>query len=238
MNARGEVVKSQYEEPLFYYSRPTRPLIPLESLTEFIESALDHIGSRAAKWQLGYAEDLYIQAMSLHSAWPQAVGFFTALETLKDSFLQQRGTELQYHVPPGREYYRQFKKKKVAKRVIEILENEFEAFKRLTGKDRSDLALKIRNELNRRSYRSVLGDMFCDLGVLIAEDELKWLVRLRDQITHTGSPDYEEKTPWQGSMHEASRQATRFASLLERTFLTIHGYTGEFEPYDQSVGDV
>jgi hypothetical protein len=174
--------------------------------------------------------------MSIHSVWPQSVGFFTALETLKSAFLRQHGDELQYYLPPGKVYDKEFKEKKVAYRVIDILGDAFDVFSHLSGDDRAALKLKVKTELSRRPYKLVLSNMFQELGMVVGEDDLKWLVRLRDQIIHTGSPRYGGKEPWADSnSSEAARWVNRFAGLLERTFLAVLGYRGHFERYDQAV---
>jgi hypothetical protein len=184
---------------------------------------------------LGEAQDLYIQAMSIHSLWPQSVGFFTALETLKNAFLRKHGDELQYYLPLGKDFDKEFSKKEVARRVMEVLGDAFDVFNHLPEDDRSALKLKIKNELNRRPYKLVLNRMFQELGMVVDEDDLKWLVRLRDQIIHTGSPQYDGKEPWADKSSEAGRWADRFAGLVEKTFMAILGYQDQFEPYDQSV---
>jgi hypothetical protein len=200
-----------------------------------VEDTIDAYDDKYFDWSLGEAQDLYIQAMSIHSLWPQSVGFFTALETLKSAFLRQHGDESQYYLPPGKEFDKEFRKKRVANRVIEILGDAFEVFSRLSGDDRAALKLKIKNGLNRRPYKLVLSSMFQELGMVVEEDDLKWLVRIRDQIIHTGSPQYDGREPWADKSSEAARWVERFGSLVERTFLAILGYQGQFEQYDQSV---
>jgi hypothetical protein len=236
VNGSGAVVRSRYEEPLFYYSRPTRPLIPLTSLVDFVENTIDAYDSKYLDWSLGEAQDLYVQAMSICSVWPQSVGFFTALETLKNAFCRQHGYELQFHLPPGKKFDREFKKKEVGHRVLAVLSDAFDVFNHLPGDDVAALKLKVKNELNRRPYKSVLKRMFQELDMVVDEDDLKWLVRLRDQIIHTGSPQYGGKEPWANNQSsEATRWVNRFAGLVERTFLAILEYQSQFERYDQSV---
>jgi hypothetical protein len=235
----GAVLASRYREPLFYYSRPSRPLIPAGSLALFVETAIDAYVTECEDWNLQYAEDLYIQAMSLHSVWPQSVGFFTALESLKAAYLRQRGDEAQYYVPPDAEYRKRFKTKKVGYRINDVLCEAFDAFCHLSGEHRASLRSKARTELNRRPYKQVLKAMFTDLGVGVEDEDLKLLVRLRDQIIHTGSPKYGAAEPWSDTdTGEASKWVSRFAGLLERTLLAILEYSGDFEPYDESFAPI
>lgn len=228
------VVRSRYQEPMFYFSRPSRPLIPLTALVKFVEDTIDTYDDKCHEWSFGEAQDLYVQAMSIHSVWPQSLGFFTALEMLKSTFLRQHGDESQYYVTPDKEFDNEFKRKRVAHRVIEVLGDAFDAFSCLAGNDKAALKFKIRKELNRRPYRLVLNSMFQELGMVVDEDDLKWLVKIRNQIIHRGSPQYGGREPWADKSSEAVRWVGRFASLVERTFMAILGYEGQFEQYDQS----
>jgi hypothetical protein len=149
--------------------------------------------------------------------------------------LRQRGDQFQYYLPPGKKFDNEFKRKKVAYRVIGVLGDAFDVFNGLSGDDRAALKLKIKDELNHRPYKLVLNSMFQELGMVVDEDDLKWLVRIRDQIIHTGSPQYDGREPWADKSSEAARWVERFGSLVERTFLAILGYRGQFEQYDDSV---
>lgn len=227
-DANGIILKSRYQEPVFYSPTMFRPLIPAESLATFIQDTFENYKRHWKTWDLGHAIDHYVQAVSLRSSWSQAVGFFTALETLKNAFLQQPGrAELGYHVPKG-----EFRKKHIVSQVIELLAESFEAFKDLPHDEKESLYGKV-GELNRRAYKLVLREMFRELGVTIGDDEIKRLVDLRNQIIHRGSPDY-GKSPWK-EPSEAALEAARFAGLVERTILAILDYQGDSERYDQIV---
>jgi uncharacterized protein YutE (UPF0331/DUF86 family) len=227
-DANGIILKSRYQEPVFYSPTIFRPLIPAETLATFIQDSFENYKRQWKPWDLGHAIDHYIQAMSLRSSWSQAIGFFTALETLKNAFLQQPGrAELGYHVPKG-----EFRKKHIVSQVIELLAKNFEVFKDLSGDEKRSLYGKA-GELNRRAYKLVLREMFRELRMTIDDDELRRLVDLRNQIIHRGSPDY-GKSPWKEPA-EAASEAARFAGLVERTILAILDYQGGSERYDQIV---
>ena len=177
-NADGVIVRSRYEEPKFHYSKFPRSLISTGNLTLFIQDTIDNYEMQRSTWKLFWALDYYLQTMSLNSAWSQALGFFTALETLKQAFLDQSGRK------------------------------------------------------ERPAYKIILKEMFRELKMEVGDDELKQLVELRNQIIHTGSPDF-AKGPWNDAT-SAFRRACEFGGLVERTILTILKYQGKFEPYDQS----
>lgn len=175
--------------------------------------------------------------MSLRFAWSRAVEFFTALETLKNAFLQQPGrAKLARLVPKGG-----FRKEDIVNQVIEFLDDKLEIFKDLPDEDdRQALEESLKNRvgsLNQRAYKLILRDMFRELEVPFDDYELKWFVELRNQIIHRGSPDY-RKGPWKNDLEAASKWAARFTGLVERTILKIIDYRGDFEPYDQVVRPV
>lgn len=230
--ANGIIARSRYQEPVFYYPTAFRPLIPAESLATFVQETLENLKRQGESWDLGHAIDHYVQAMSLRSVWSQAVGFFTALETLKNAFLREPGKDkLGYLVPPGK-----FKEKEIVNEVIELLDERLAIFKDLPDEDRQALEESLKSKvgsLNGRAYKLVLRDMFRELEVPVDDSELKRLVKLRNEIIHRGSPDY-RKSPWK-TPSEASTWAARFAGLVERTILAILGYREDFERYDQVV---
>jgi uncharacterized protein YutE (UPF0331/DUF86 family) len=233
-DVNGTIVRSRYQEPVFYYPTRFRPLIPAESLATFLQGTHENYKKYWETWDLGEAINHYVQAMSLRSSWSQAVGFFTALETLKDAFLKQPGRgELGYLVSKGG-----FKDKEIVSQVIELLDERFEIFKDLPDEDRQALEESLKGRigsLNMRAYKLVLRDIFRELGVPFDDYELKWLVKLRNQIIHGGSPDFSQKTPWK-NLSEAYEWVARFAGLLvERTILAILDYQGDCERFDQVV---
>ena len=68
----------------------------------------------------------------------------------------------------------------------------------------------------------------------VADADLKLLVALRNDIIHTGSPKWSGKEPWADEAAKAGILVSKFASLLERTFLAILEYQGQSDLFDQS----
>jgi hypothetical protein len=77
----------RYREPPFMDAPPLRPLVPSQQLGRFLELTYDSYLKKWQVWDLPNAIDHYVQAHVLRSAWAQAIGFFTAMETLKHAFL-------------------------------------------------------------------------------------------------------------------------------------------------------
>lgn len=240
-NASGVTVKSHYEEPVFIYSRPSRPLVPVDSLESFFRISFVNFEAKIREWNLGEAQDFYIQAMALTSAWSISLGFFTTLETFKNAFLHQQGYEnLEFYVLP-----KTFKTLRIFEKVFEALCAGYDEFKALADDKKDTIQQKddkkteretIRSkiaDINRRAYKSILRSMFQQLGMTVDNKDLKNLVDLRNQIIHSGSPNY-QKGPWKTS-NDAFQWACRFGGIVEKTFLAILQYKGKFEPYDQSV---
>jgi len=241
----GTLLRTKYEEPVFDIHKAAQPLIPEESLPEFIQAAFALPSSLYSEWQLGQAQDYYIQAAALTSAWSQAIGFFTALETIKAAYIEIVG-KFDSYVPRN-----QFKNKKIADKVLALLSQEFAEYEDLLDKSKlstlsaeeqeerkfeiQTLKSKV-GELNRPAYKLVLKSMFQYLGVTVASEELNQLVDLRNQIIHSGSPDY-SKGPWNNPT-EAHRQVCDFAGLVERTILAIIKYSGPVITYEQIVTSV
>lgn len=192
----GVTKRSLYQEPVFEYPPAPRPLIPAEALGSFLEDTFKNYNEKWNIWKLPWAIDYYVQSMSLRHVFAQSIGFFTALETLKDAFLKQPGREgLEYYVTRG-----QFKKKKISDKVLNILSETFEEFRNLLADtsdtseekavERQTLKSKV-GELNRRAYKLVLREMFSELGIIVDDNDLKLLVDLRNKIIHSGTPNYE-----------------------------------------------
>ena len=219
---------SRYREPPFLYASILPPMVSSEQVGEFLEVAYGPYVSQWRDWDLPNAVDHYVQAHALNSAWAQAVGFFTALETLKEAFLaQDHNRRLERYLPA-----RQFKRRKIASTIMGVLEHGLRDSVDLSKADRDSLRGKV-GELNRRAYKQILKSMFKELGVAIADSELRQLNSLRNQIIHRGSPDCREG-PW-ADQGEAYRLTARFAGLVEETIMAVLGYHGRFERYDQSL---
>jgi hypothetical protein len=218
--------KWRYQEPLFTYFRPSRPLIPVDHLGEFITRSLGNYKKEYARWNLGLAQDYYLQSMVLLSAWPQALGFFTALETFKQAYIQQNGASIERYVSEGK-----FKKHDISDKVLSLLYAEFPEFAHL--RDNKEVAeidtIKSKvGELNRRPYKTILKKMFAQLNLQVVEDELARLVKFRNDIIHRGMPKDD-------SYDKAFENSLHFASLVEKVFLAILDHPGPVEYYHQGV---
>lgn len=223
---KGMIVRSKYQEPVFYYPAILRPLVPADSLASFVQDTFETYLTQWKAWDLGHAIDHYIQAMALRSTWSQAVGFFTALETLKNAFVHpSTRAQPKYHVPKG-----EFKEKDIVSQIVALLESNFAVFKGLPEHEKDLLRGKI-GGLNRRAYKPVLRKLFKALSLTVEDDELNRLVEFRNQIIHRGSPDYTGSL-WKDPA-EAGDDVARFAGLVERSILAVLGYHGSFERYDE-----
>ncbi len=214
-------VKSRYLETPFPHSKATYPLIPIGSLSSFIQSSFGSYKSQYEKWRLGQAQEHYLQALSSNTAWPQSIGFYTALETIKAAFFGQDGMS-------GKEYYAPEGKGFIDK-VITFLEENFEVFKSLNDGEKRSLRGRIGN-LNQRAYKWQLITLFEKLDIDVGDEELRALMHLRNQLIHRGYPDYETQG-WE-SPSEAFRLASKCGSVVERLILAILGYEGESKLYD------
>lgn len=239
-----DLIKSVYQEPVFDLRCASQPLIVEEDLEEFLNIAVKKQHKLYDEWRLGEVQDFYIQAMSLNSAWSQAVGFFTALETIKDVYSNMpENKHLDRYVSR-----KSFANKEIADKVLKILKDNFREFDELLDESRlstmseaekqerdiqiQTLKSKV-GELNRPAYKTVLKKMFYTLGVTVDNKVLDQLVNLRNQIIHTGSPNY-EKGPWNNPA-QAHQWACRFAGLVERTMLALLEYTRAANTYDKIV---
>lgn len=215
-----------YQEPIFPYFRPSRPLIPVDHLGEFITRLLDNYKKEYTKCNLGLVQDYYLQSMVLLSAWPQALGFFTALETLKQAHIHQSGASIERYVSEGK-----FKKQDISDKVVTLLCNELPEFAHLHDNKQDAEIDTIKSkvgELNRRAYKTILKKMFAQLNLQVPEDELSRLVKFRNDIIHRGMPK-------DNSYGEAFENGLLFASLVEKVMLAILDYHGVLEYYHEGI---
>jgi hypothetical protein len=69
----------------------------------FLDATYHTNESRVQKLEMAYMTDHYLQALTIHSIWPQSIGIFTAMETLKTAFYN-RNTHLETHTEQGRRH--------------------------------------------------------------------------------------------------------------------------------------
>ena len=218
-DVNGTTKKRRYQEPVFHYPPFARPLIPVKSLANFIEIGLKNYEVKWANWKLPWVIDYYVQSMSLREYLAQSIGFFTALETLRNAFDKQFGKRKAYHVSS-----KDFKDADITDRILNLLANKFPAYTSLPDFERESLKKRIDrlNECAYSGYESDLIEMFKGLKISYEKDEIKKLVELRNQIIH-------------GSVSpKPFEDVAMVAGVLERTILRILDYSEGFEQYNEA----
>jgi hypothetical protein len=86
-------IDTLFEEPPFPDRGWGRSLIPSDNIEDFLTAVYPRDKNRVRKLELSYVTDHYLQALTLRSAWPQSVGIFTAMESLKTAFFNQNMNE-------------------------------------------------------------------------------------------------------------------------------------------------
>lgn len=235
-NQENGKLESFFDEPPFTDRRWGRPLIPSNHIEEFLVAAYPASKTREQKLELAYIADHYLQALTLRSAWPQSVGIFTAMETLKTAFFNQyqkkENLPFMYWVIPPKKYQSQ---RVMIEEVIEVLTKHFPRFGELNSYEKDDLQTKIKTELNRRPYKTQLERMLDVLGVSYSQEELEAFIRTRNHLIHQGTPvpasapleDHNKKTT------AAWRNVKNAAALFERALLAFLNYHGPSELLDE-----
>jgi len=227
------------EEPPFTHPRWARPLIPDNEIETFLEAAFQATEDRIRKVELAYITDHYLQALATGSAWPMALGIFTAMDTLRSAFYRRDDDEDAqshlYWVVPFEKFQSQ---KEMIDAVIEKLTQFFPRFSNIAANERDSLRSQI-GGLNRRSYKTQLKWMLEVLGVEFTSQSLQFFINTRNQLVHEGTPvppdttleDYHEKakTAW--------RDAKNAMDLFERSLLAFLGYDGAFETFSQGMDE-
>jgi hypothetical protein len=227
---------SYFKEPPFSDRMWGRPLIPSSAIEDFIMAAYLADKDRVRKLELVYATDHYLQALTLRSLWPQSVGIFTAMESLKVAFFNQNrneeNTAYSYWVVPE-----DFEANKdIIKVLVNVLAKEFPRFATLTQNERQSLESQIVG-LNRRSYKTQLKRMLALLGVEYEPSELQFFVNTRNRLIHEGASvaastplnEYDEK------MEAALQHIENAVSLFERALLAFLNYSGPHELFNEGL---
>jgi hypothetical protein len=230
----GQWLGSQFNEPIFTSRGWLQALIPTDSLANFLATAYPIFTAQDQSLELGNMIDHYLQALTLHSAWPLSVGIFTAMETLKAAFLRQpENSEFEYWVVPPEEFENNHE---MFNEIIDILCKHFPRFCNLDKNERQSLTAQLQGGLKRRSYRTQLKRMFNQFGVAYNSNELQSFIEIRNRIIHEGTPaesnlssdDYTDQTS------KAWKQIEAATSLFERTLLAVLGYTGSSALFETS----
>ncbi|MFW6097605.1 MAG: hypothetical protein ACOC9Z_05995 [Chloroflexota bacterium] len=235
----GEVTINFQEAP--FSSRAWgRPLVPSQSIEEFLVAAHPQCNGRIEKLELSHIVDHYLQALTLRSIWPRSVGIFTAMETLKSAYFRRNDTEeaskVRYWVPPFETFRNN---RKLLSEVVDVLAIHDDKFMGLTQSERDSLRAQIYG-LNRRSYITQLRWLLSQLAVEYENTELRLFIDTRNDLIHRGTPvpvdtpleEFEDKNT------AAWEQVRETISLFERTLLAFLNYSGPRELYRESVRSV
>lgn len=234
----GEVT-IKLQEPPFSARGWGRPLVPSESIDEFLVQTYPGYSAREERLELSHIVDHYLQALTLRSIWPQSVGIFTAMETLKAAFFRRFSDEAneqyQYWIVPKEDFSNN---RAMIKEVIAVLASHFERFANMDKEEKSDLWGQIMG-LHRRPYRTQLTRMLDELGVDYDEAELTPFIRTRNKLIHEGTPvpvdtpldEYEQKST------EAWKKVRDGISLFERALLASLNYSGPCELYKDGFSE-
>jgi hypothetical protein len=239
LNAKEVHVDSLFEEPPFSDKGWGRPLISSNNIEEFLIAAYQTMSEPTLNKELGYITDHYLQALTLRSAWPIAVGIFTAMETLKSAYFANNESDenaaYNYWVVPPANFE---SNKAMLKEVIEVLSRHFPRFAHLSGSERDSLKDQIKHGLKRRSYKTQLKRMLSELGVRYTDPELRIFVNIRNSLVHTGRPEFTSASGEEHHMQNTSawRKVRKAVGLFERTLLAFLNYKGPCELFDEGVG--
>jgi len=233
-DAEGRWLDSRFTEPNFTSRGWLRPLIPDESLADFLKATYPHLTTKYQNLQLANVIDHYLQALTLRSAWPTSLGIFTAMETLKTAFFRQtedaEDSKHEFWVIP----YDTFEKEPdLLNELIDVLCRHFPRFCNLKKGERDSLKAQLKG-LNRRSYKTQLKRMLDRLEVNYHKNELQPFISIRNRIIHQGTPA-EGKSSGTEYEHRASQaweQIEAAISLFERILLTVLGYRGTSGLFD------
>jgi len=227
---------SLFEEPPFPIRKWGRPLIKSDVIEEYLVKVCSVNRSREQNLALAFVTDHYLQSLTLRSAWPQSVGIFTAMESLKTAFFNQNSSEENesynfWVVPPE-----DFESNKIMiKEIISVLAKHFPRFSELSQDEKQSLEAQIKHGLKRRSYKTHLKRMLDLLDVQYLSRELQFFVNTRNRLIHEGTPvsadtplsEYDEKsaTAWQHVMQAVG--------LFERALLSFLNYDGPRELFNE-----
>lgn len=238
LNQENVILDSKFDEPPFTDRRWGRPLIPPQNIEGFLQATYPADKDRVQKLELAFIIDHYLQALTLRSIWPQSVGIFTAMESLKSAFYEQDQSEgnesyIYWVVPPD-----EFESnEEMGREMVEVLTKHFPRFGNLNQSEKNSLKDQIRKGLKRRSYKTQLKRMLDLLTVEYSSNELQFFVNTRNKLIHEGTPvpantpldEYDEKNK------VALEHVKKAVSLFERTLLAFLKYDGPRELYDEGL---
>lgn len=234
VNEENMIFDSKFEEPAFTDRKWSQPLIPSQNIEDFILAVEATERSREQNLEIAYIVDHYLQALTIRSIWPQAVGIFTAMETLKAAFFAQednseedgeRNIDYVYWVVPEDKFT---SNDTMVNEILAVLTEHNSRFENLSRDERSSLKDQIKHGLKRRSYRTQLKRMLNMLEVEYDSSDLQVLIETRNRLIHEGTP-VSASTPvdeYHATSRRASEKVKRAIGLFERALLAYLNYDG------------
>jgi hypothetical protein len=87
-------------------------------------------------------------------------------------------------------------------------------------------------DLNRKAFRGILNDIFKRINLQIADEDMDYLIKCRNQLVHTGRFLCEkDKTPTQ---EEMVQEYSFLVHIVDSVYLKLLGYHGEYRKIDLS----
>jgi YD repeat-containing protein len=190
-------------------------------LKEFVAHSYEPYLETRDRFNLPVAIGYYLASKSESELYAKFLLACTAMETLVSNFAEKHTQgDLRYVVPEKDFEDRETQLQDLLKEALR------EAFPGLSGNQVNDALVKVK-ELNRRSFRRVLKEMLRGLGVQYDKRADLQFIQLRHKVVHTGILG-EHIQDW-------FRYYSALIELLDRIFLKILSYEGEYEKYSDQV---
>lgn len=211
-NKSGQLIQSVHSNNVnWHYSH--QPVIDPHNpkdTSNFIQQTYQNYLNNNQSWGLDIAVEAYLDAKR-ETAYldTRALSAAILLEFFKDRYAtnSQEGNIITE---------REFKKKR--KVIKSALEQCFGDIISVNGNEMKEIIVKI-PELNRKSFKSILCNMFNRIGLTINDEDLNKIIKIRNSLVHTGKfakiPDF---TP--------AEQYFFLISILDKIMLKILSYDG------------
>lgn len=190
-------------------------------LKEFVAHSYEPYLEARDRFNLPVAVGYYLASKSETEMFTKFLLASTAMETLVSNFAEKRAQgDLRYIVP---EHDFNAQRARLEDRLHEALG---EVFPGLSDGELDDARVKV-GELNRRSFRRVLKRMLNERGVQYDKRTDLQFMTLRHAVVHTGVLGMD--------IRESFRHYSTLIELLDRIFLRILEYEGEYEKYSDQL---
>jgi hypothetical protein len=174
----------------------------------FVEQAYTSYLRQKAVHGLDIAIDSYLDAKREGTYLDtRAIRAVVVLEFLKSRYASGKNLEFILH-------------KNIFRKVTPSLKRAIEQqFKELSLPEDALQEMKPKvSELNRKSFRAILENMFEDLGILVSKEDLGRFIKIRNSLVHRAS--FLTKKSWQ--------EYVFLINILDRIFLRILNYSGVY----------